>query len=174
MVKTPPRIFPECKNILQLSPDKRVGDWYLFENHIEIRVYGVEVQPFLLPRFLTPRIFSLEFIRKRLNSDYIHFVSKKHKVRFKLKKEVDLLLSTIEHPCRMQKSFFRTWDSNKVKCGSMILILSFQQEEHGLDQLLININQSHNWSCWPIKIVGKMCKEFYRFKNKFQISHQNH
>jgi hypothetical protein len=27
-------------------------------------------------------------MRQRLNSDYIHFVSKKHKVSFKLKKEV--------------------------------------------------------------------------------------
>jgi hypothetical protein len=84
----PPRIFSECKILLQLSPDKRVGDWYLFENHTEIRVYGIELQPFLLPRFLTPRIFSLEFIRQRLNFDYVHFVSRKYKSSFKLKKEV--------------------------------------------------------------------------------------
>jgi hypothetical protein len=38
----PPRIFPECKRLLQLSPDKKVGDWYLFENHTNIRVYGVK------------------------------------------------------------------------------------------------------------------------------------
>jgi hypothetical protein len=50
--------------MLQLSLDKMVGDWYLFEYHIEVRIYGVEVQPFLFPKFLTPRIFSLEFIRK--------------------------------------------------------------------------------------------------------------
>jgi hypothetical protein len=35
--QAPPRIFPECKILLQLSPDKMVGDWYLFENHTEIR-----------------------------------------------------------------------------------------------------------------------------------------
>jgi hypothetical protein len=65
-----------------------VGDWYLFEYHIEIRIYGAEIQPFLLPIFLTPRIFALEFIREILNSDYIHFVSKNHNINFKLKKEV--------------------------------------------------------------------------------------
>jgi hypothetical protein len=84
--KTPPRIFPKCKILLQLSPNKMVGDSYLFENHIEIRIHGVELQDFVLPEFLTPRIISLEFIRKILNSNYIHFVSKKKKVNFKLKK----------------------------------------------------------------------------------------
>jgi hypothetical protein len=35
----PPRIFLECKFVLQPSPNKRVGDWYLFENHTKIRAY---------------------------------------------------------------------------------------------------------------------------------------
>jgi hypothetical protein len=34
------------------------------------------------------RIFSLEYIRQRLNSDQVNFVSKKRKATFKLKKEV--------------------------------------------------------------------------------------
>jgi hypothetical protein len=46
------------------------------------------VQPFLLPTFLTPIIFALEFIRQRLDYDHIHFVSRKYKASFKLKKEV--------------------------------------------------------------------------------------
>jgi hypothetical protein len=37
---------------------------------------------------LTPRIFALEYIRQRLNSDDIHFVSRKYKASFKLKKEI--------------------------------------------------------------------------------------
>jgi hypothetical protein len=86
--QVPPRIFPECKKLLQLSPDKRVGDWYIFEHYTEIRVYGCQLSPFRLPVFMTPRIFSLEYVRKRLNSDEIHFVPNKYKVTFKLKKEV--------------------------------------------------------------------------------------
>jgi hypothetical protein len=86
--EVPPRIIPECNKLLQLSPDKRVGDWYLFENYTETRVYGSELRPFLLSTFLTPRIFSLEFIRQRLNYDEIHFLSRKYKASFKLKKEV--------------------------------------------------------------------------------------
>jgi hypothetical protein len=86
--EVPPRIFPKCKKLLQLSPDKRVGDWYIFENFTETRVYGSELQPFLLLTFLTPRIFALEFIRQRLNYDYIHFVSRKYKANFKLNKDI--------------------------------------------------------------------------------------
>jgi hypothetical protein len=26
----PPRVFPECKNLLQPSPENKVGDWYIF------------------------------------------------------------------------------------------------------------------------------------------------
>jgi hypothetical protein len=29
----PLRIFPECKKLLQLSPEKIVGDCYIFEDH---------------------------------------------------------------------------------------------------------------------------------------------
>jgi hypothetical protein len=84
----PPKIFLECKKLLRLSPDKRVGDWYIFDNYTKIRVYGCELRPFLLPIFLTPKMFSLQYIRKILNSDDVHFVSRKYKATFKLEKEV--------------------------------------------------------------------------------------
>ena len=73
-----PKVFLKCNKLLQLSHDKRVGDWYIFENYIENKVYGFELQPFLLPTFLNPRIFTFEFIRQRLDSDDIHFVSRKY------------------------------------------------------------------------------------------------
>jgi hypothetical protein len=38
----------------------KVGDWYISENYIVIRVYGFESQPYRLPIFLTHRIFALE------------------------------------------------------------------------------------------------------------------
>jgi hypothetical protein len=37
---------------------------------------------------LTPRISALEYIRQILNSNDVHFVSRKYKSTFKLKKEV--------------------------------------------------------------------------------------
>jgi hypothetical protein len=44
----PLRLFPECKKLLQLSQDTKVGDWYIFENHTIIRIYGYEIEPYLL------------------------------------------------------------------------------------------------------------------------------
>ena len=49
-----PRISQELKDLLQLSLDTRTRDWYIFQNHIVIRVYGFEEDPYLLLALLTP------------------------------------------------------------------------------------------------------------------------
>jgi len=70
----------------------------------KLGLIGVEVHPFLLPRFLTPRIFTLEFIQQSLSFDYIHFVSRKYKESFKLKKEVDFYFQHQNNFARGRKS----------------------------------------------------------------------
>lgn len=42
---TQPRISTEIKRVLQLAKNNRVGDWYLYRNHTEIRIYGHELPP---------------------------------------------------------------------------------------------------------------------------------
>ena len=49
-----------------------------------MRIYGAEVNPYRLPSFLTPRIFSLEVLRQRFNSNFIHFSRKNQVASFKL------------------------------------------------------------------------------------------
>lgn len=68
--------------------NSKVGDWYLCQNHIEIRIYGCELAPYKLPKYLTMRIFSLEYFRKIINSDEIHFLSSKKKIKFKMKNQL--------------------------------------------------------------------------------------
>lgn len=34
------RIYQELKDLLQLSPNVRNGDWYIFEGHTFINIYG--------------------------------------------------------------------------------------------------------------------------------------
>jgi predicted metal-dependent hydrolase len=63
---------------LQPNPENRVGDWMLFMHSTVIWVYGYQEGPYLLPVFLTPRVFSLEFIRQRIISETKHFL-KMHK-----------------------------------------------------------------------------------------------
>ena len=65
-----PRVLPEMKELLQLSPERRVGDWFLSEHNIVIRVYGFAHQPYFLLAFFTVRVFALELIRQRLLVEY--------------------------------------------------------------------------------------------------------
>ena len=58
--KIMPKASKQLKKKLQLSLETRIGDWYLFENRIVIKLYGFEDEPFLLPSFFTPKIYSLE------------------------------------------------------------------------------------------------------------------
>jgi hypothetical protein len=83
-----PRINEEIQRILHLSDLAKNGDWYLYQNHTDIIVYGCELAPYKLPRYLPVRIFSLEYIRQMINSDDIHFVSLKKKQKFKLKGQI--------------------------------------------------------------------------------------
>ena len=60
----PPTVSPEIKRVLQLSKQSKVGDWYLYQNHTEIRIYGCQLAPYKLPKYLPMRSFSLEYYRK--------------------------------------------------------------------------------------------------------------
>ena len=57
-----PRVLLEMSEMLQLSNSKNIGDWFLTEFGTTIRLYGFVHPPYVLPAFLTPRIFSLELI----------------------------------------------------------------------------------------------------------------
>ena len=65
------------KELLQLSPERRVGDSFLAKHNTVIRVYGFTDQPYVLPTFFTVMVFVLEFIRQRLIIEYEHFLSYK-------------------------------------------------------------------------------------------------
>jgi hypothetical protein len=83
-----PRINEKIQRILHLSDVAKTGDWYLYQDHIEIRVYGCELAPYKLPKYLPMRIFALEYIRQMINSDDIHFVSLKKKQQLKIKGKI--------------------------------------------------------------------------------------
>jgi hypothetical protein len=82
------RINEEIQRILHLSDLAKSGDWYLYQNHTEIRVYGCELAPYKMPKYFPVRIFSLEYIRKMINSDDIHFVSLKKKQQLRIKGQI--------------------------------------------------------------------------------------
>ena len=57
-----PRVFHEMRQMLQLSNSKKIGDWFLTEFGTTIRLYGFVHPPYILPAFLTPKVFSLKLI----------------------------------------------------------------------------------------------------------------
>jgi hypothetical protein len=83
-----PRINDEVQRILHLSDHTNTGDWYLYQNHTKIKVYGCDLAPYKLPKYLPIRIFSLEYIRQMINSDDIHFVSLKKKQQIIIKGKI--------------------------------------------------------------------------------------
>jgi hypothetical protein len=80
-----PRITDEVQRILHLSDNIKTGDWYLYQDHTDIRVYGCKLAPYKLPKYLPVRICSLEYIRRIINSNDIHFVSLKKKQQLRVK-----------------------------------------------------------------------------------------
>ena len=70
-----PIVLPEMKNILRISTEKRIGDWFLLEQGIVIRLYGFVHQCYLFPAFLTPRFFSMELITQKLIVETRHFLN---------------------------------------------------------------------------------------------------
>jgi hypothetical protein len=83
-----PRINEEIQIFLQLSDLANTRDWFLYQNHIEIRVYRCKLYPHKLPKYFPVQIFSLEYICQMINSDDIHFVSLKKKQQMSIKGKI--------------------------------------------------------------------------------------
>ena len=79
-----PRVPQQFQNYLHPQTENQIGDWFLYLVYTMMRVYGSEDQPYRLPTFLTPRIFSLEVLRQRLHSNELHFSSKNQTSTFKV------------------------------------------------------------------------------------------
>ena len=84
----PPRINPEIRRFLHLNINHQVGDWYFYQNHTDIRIYGCELDPYKLPKYLPMRLFSLEYYRHIINSDEVNFVKAKKKAQLKIKDQL--------------------------------------------------------------------------------------
>jgi len=76
------------QRILQLSKVYNIGDWYFYQNHTVIRIYGCELAPYRLPRYVPMRLFALEYFRQFGNADVVHFHSKNKKAQLKVKNQL--------------------------------------------------------------------------------------
>ena len=53
-----PKVLPEMKETLHVSPNRKIGVWFMLEEHTIIRVYGFTHEPYIFLAVLTPRVFS--------------------------------------------------------------------------------------------------------------------
>jgi hypothetical protein len=86
--RTEPRINEEILRVLYLSDLTKTEDWFLYQNHTEIRVYGCELAPYKFPKYVPVRIFTLEYICKMINLYDFHFVSLKKKQQMGIKGKI--------------------------------------------------------------------------------------
>lgn len=84
----PPRLTDDMRRILHLNKSYSIGNWYFYQNHTVIRIYGCELNPFRLPRYVPMRLFALEYFRQFGNSDYLHFQSKNKKSQLKVRNQL--------------------------------------------------------------------------------------
>lgn len=84
----PQKISADTRRVLQLSKEYRVGDWYLYQNQIEIRIYGCELAPYKLPKYLSMRLFAREYYRLMINLDEVYFVKAKKKSQLRIKDQL--------------------------------------------------------------------------------------
>lgn len=85
----PPKVSADIRRVLQLSKQYRVGDWYLYQNHTKIRIYGYELAPYKLPRYLPMRLFSLEYYRQMIDLGEVHFVKANKNAQLRIKYQLD-------------------------------------------------------------------------------------
>ena len=86
--RTKSRINEEIQRVLHLLDLAKTGDWFLYQNHTEIRVYGCELAPYKFPKYFPVRIFALQYIHQMINSNDIHFVSLKKKQQMRIKGQI--------------------------------------------------------------------------------------
>ena len=88
-----PRVSEDMMNKLQMINDP-IGDWFLYKYFSVIRVYGFRKGPYMLPSFLIPRLFALEFLRQRLFVEQEHYLKHKKGSSIKFKYTIEAFVAS--------------------------------------------------------------------------------
>lgn len=127
-----PKISDEIKRVLQLSKNCRIGYWYLYQDHTQIRIYGCHLTPYKLPKYLPMRIFALEQIRRIINLDDVNFLSARKQIQFKIKNQLGLFIC------------------NSMEAG--------EEAERCLQEM--KFSSSFKWQYDPLRVINKLRLKF--------------
>ena len=64
--KRMPWVLLDMWDLWKVSTENRIGVWFLSEYGTMMRLYCFTQSPYMLPYFLTPKVFSMDFIRKMM------------------------------------------------------------------------------------------------------------
>jgi hypothetical protein len=122
---------------------------FVRHTHTLIKVYGFEGEPYKLPVFLTPRIFSLEYIRQRMTTDHLHFTQHKQSVTFKLPHEVGpflvKLITSLSFVEGMLQQFFEKEKSWIYDPQGIIVARKPMLYKHQLDPIIESTANLDTW-----------------------------
>ena len=59
-----------------------------YQHHTVIRIYGCELAPYRLPKYVPMRLFALEYFRQFGNADVLHFSGKGKKAQLKVRNQL--------------------------------------------------------------------------------------
>jgi len=76
------------QRILHLSKGYNIDDWYYYQNHTVIRIYGCELAPYRLPKYVSMRLFALEYYRQFNSADLTHFYGAKKRAQLKIRHQL--------------------------------------------------------------------------------------
>ena len=88
----------------------------MYQNHSEIIIYGCELCPFKLPKYVPMRLFALEYFRQMNDSNVIHFCNVKKKAQLRIKSQLGPFIcnsrdaeheaeNILQNHFKLQKSF---------------------------------------------------------------------
>jgi len=124
-----PRISPEIKKVLQISKQTKVGDWYLYQNHTKIKIYGCLLAPYKLPRYLPMRFFALEYYRKIINADEVNFVNANKKANFKIKDQLGPFICNSREAGEEANLILKRMKFQRSLYGDMTLGIHYQEKK---------------------------------------------
>jgi hypothetical protein len=136
-----PRVLDDMRSYLQPNPKNKVGDWVLFMHSTIIWVYGCHESPYLLLVFLTPRIFSLEFIRQRITSETKHSWSCTKPTTLSSLLSLAPLLLNRDHAYLRFKKSSKILVFHSYREEGMIHTKSYRREDWCTNMPLISMNR---------------------------------
>jgi len=88
LITPPARLSAEMQKILHLSKDYSIGDWYFYQNHTMIKIYGCELSPYKLPNYVPMRLFALEYFKQFISSYLTHFYGARKRAQLKIRNQL--------------------------------------------------------------------------------------